>query len=473
MIIVKNRELLVPLPERYLGTDYDISSEVRQFQVPRFAQNGVDLSALTFRCDFFFADGTRAYDTITLGKEVSDEYIVLTWNVTRTVLQSHPGTLFIQLRAIDGEATVRWGSYRAAFYVERHLNAPGNYEGSDLSEIEQMEQDYTYFKSVIEQVAGLPQYVDEAEAWAVGERNGNPVASEDATYNNNSKYYADRSHFYASESLSRSLDSQGYSWDAEAWAVGQRDGDDVTLGDPAYHNNAKYYVAEAESWAVGTRNGEPAEDRWNKSARYHAHEADEYQHDAMMYKLESEAWAVGTKNGTPVASDTDQYQNSAKYWRGLSRQNAFNSEAYAFGKRDGVPVTEGDFAYHNNAKYYAGQAEEYASSAEIAAGGANSSMSQAGISASQALQYKNTATTQASNARLYAQDAEAYAVGTRNYDPVDSSDDAYHNNAKYYAELAASSTFQVPATASDVGKFLRVKTVAGGVVTEYELVDIA
>lgn len=30
--------------------------------------------------------------------------------------------------------------------------------------------------------------------------------------------------------------------DAEAWAVGQRDGEDVPADDPAYHNNAKYYA---------------------------------------------------------------------------------------------------------------------------------------------------------------------------------------------------------------------------------------
>lgn len=34
----------------------------------------------------------------------------------------------------------------------------------------------------------------------------------------------------------------------------------------------------------------------------------------------------------------------------------------------------------------------------------------------------------------YAEDAEAYAIGTRNGEPVSSDDPAYENNAKYYAE---------------------------------------
>ena len=33
--------------------------------------------------------------------------------------------------------------------------------------------------------------------------------------------------------------------DAEAWAVGQRDGEDVPSTDEAYHNNAKYYAQQA------------------------------------------------------------------------------------------------------------------------------------------------------------------------------------------------------------------------------------
>ena len=39
--------------------------------------------------------------------------------------------------------------------------------------------------------------------------------------------------------------------DAEAWAVGQRNGIDVAPGDPAYHNNAKYYKDQAGAIAGG------------------------------------------------------------------------------------------------------------------------------------------------------------------------------------------------------------------------------
>lgn len=39
--------------------------------------------------------------------------------------------------------------------------------------------------------------------------------------------------------------------DAEAWAVGQRNGTDVPSTDPAYHNNAKYYKDQAQTIAGG------------------------------------------------------------------------------------------------------------------------------------------------------------------------------------------------------------------------------
>ena len=40
------------------------------------------------------------------------------------------------------------------------------------------------------------EYESDSEAWAVGGRGGVPVAGEDETYNNNSKYYAERSGYY-------------------------------------------------------------------------------------------------------------------------------------------------------------------------------------------------------------------------------------------------------------------------------------
>lgn len=44
--------------------------------------------------------------------------------------------------------------------------------------------------------------------------------------------------------------------EAEAWAVGQRAGEDVDEGDDTYHNNAKYYAGAAEASKIAARTAE-------------------------------------------------------------------------------------------------------------------------------------------------------------------------------------------------------------------------
>lgn len=91
-----------------------------------------------------------------------------------------------------------------------------------------------------------------AEAWAVGERGGVPVAEGDQTYHNNSKYYAEQAEAEAE--------------DAEAWANGTRGGTPVGNTDPAYQKNAAYFRglaqadanAAAESQAAAAQNAQQA-----------------------------------------------------------------------------------------------------------------------------------------------------------------------------------------------------------------------
>ena len=98
---------------------------------------------------------------------------------------------------------------------------------------------------------------------------------------------------------------------AEAWAVGKRGGEDVGSGDPAYHNNAKYYAGQASGSATAAGNA----------------------------------------------------QTAAAEFGGTASTQAQNAEAYAIGKRSGEDVSSSDPTYHNNAKYYAGQASGSATSA--------------------------------------------------------------------------------------------------------------
>lgn len=142
MIIIKNREMLIPDSEQHLGTTYDAETEVRQFKIPR-VNAGIDLSDLTFNLDIKYPDATL--DTALLTKNVTDTAIILTWDITNRQL-AQEGTLFVQMRAYDENVTAKWSTLKAPFYVDGHFQIPKHYDG-DLSELEQLEAEIAGFKN--------------------------------------------------------------------------------------------------------------------------------------------------------------------------------------------------------------------------------------------------------------------------------------------------------------------------------------
>lgn len=99
-------------------------------------------------------------------------------------------------------------------------------------------------------------YMQDAEAWAVGTKNGTAVGSSDPTYHNNSKYYSQQASSSAAtastkagEAAASATSADGFAETAEAWAKGTKDGTAVGSSDPAYNNHAKYYAGQAQSQA--------------------------------------------------------------------------------------------------------------------------------------------------------------------------------------------------------------------------------
>lgn len=220
---------------------------------------------------------------------------------------------------------------------------------------------------------------------------------------------------------------------SEAYGAGTVNGIPVTSDNPAYENNAKYYSDEAAASASSVE----------------------------QFKEDSEAYAVGTRDGAPVTSGDATYHNNAKYYANAAsgsaatavasdiaaEQSKKDSEAWAVGERDSTPVTSGDVTYQNNSKYYAGEAADSATAA-------SSSETNAGLSESAAAQSE--------------EDAEAWAVGTRNGVPVTSSDAAYHNNAKYWADEASGTVNDMTgATSSTAGVHGLVPAPAAGDNTKF------
>ena len=290
----------------------------------------------------------------------------------------------------------------------------------------------------------------DSEAWATGKRNGTDVTSGDDTYQNNSKYYsgqasasAGTASTKASEASGSASDALSSARDAEAYAVGKRNGTDVASGDVAYHNNAYYY----KDLAAGSAS----------SASASASAADSSAEDA-------EAYAVGKRDGTDVTSGDAAYHNNSKYYAGQAESSATSasgsasaasgsaedSEAYARGTRGGTAVTSGDATYHNNSKYYSEQASDSATSASGSAGTASQKAIDAAGYANTASQKATAASGSASAAEGSALDSQAWAEGKRGDTDVPSTDPAYNNNAKYWAEQAEQSAFgQVDTQMSD------------------------
>lgn len=168
----------------------------------------------TLRLDGIKPDKTAfSYtDNLTLSGSV----ITVTCKTQMTLI---PGTVQCEIRMTKGSEDI--GTINFDLMVEK---SPIN-GTTDLSQTE-----------VPALVALARVEMEDAEAWAVGTKDGEPVGPDDPQYHNNAKYW--------SEQIS------GDGQEAEAWAVGTKSGVPVPSTDPQYHNNSKYYAQEAGSSAT-------------------------------------------------------------------------------------------------------------------------------------------------------------------------------------------------------------------------------
>lgn len=90
----------------------------------------------------------------------------------------------------------------------------------------------------------------DAEAYAVGTREGVPVSGTDPAYHNNSEYYANEAATASTDAATHKDGAVSASRDSEAYAIGKRNGSNVSSGDVAYHNNSLYYSQQAAASAL-------------------------------------------------------------------------------------------------------------------------------------------------------------------------------------------------------------------------------
>lgn len=194
--------------------------------------------------------------------------------------------------------------------------------------------------------SGVAQLKEDSEAYAVGTRDGVPVTSGDATYHNNAKYYANAASGSASTAVASDIAAAQSKEDAEAWAVGERDSTPVTSGDVTYENNAKYYSDEAadsataastsetnaglsesaaaqseedaEAWANGTRNGVPVtsgDAAYHNNAKYWAGEVAGAAND--MVGATSSTAGVHGLVPAPAAGDNTKFLGGDGTWKNV------------------------------------------------------------------------------------------------------------------------------------------------------------
>ena len=186
--------------------------------------------------------------------------------------------------------------------------------------------------------------------------------------------------------------------------------------------SAKNDAVSAKNDAVSAKND--AQSAKNDASAYSSSAASSAS-SASADALVSEGYALGKQNGSNVGSGSTYYHNNSKYYADESSSNASDaytyqnsaassasdSKAYAIGKRGSSDVTSSDPAYHNNSKYYSEQSSTFATNASGSA----------------------------TSAGTEALKAEGYAVGKQNGTDVASGSPYYENNAKYYADEAATS----------------------------------
>lgn len=211
--------------------------------------------------------------------------------------------------------------------------------------------------------------------------------------------------------------------DAEAWAVGQIEGVDVEDTDTRYENNSKYYAQQADESATEAYGSASAAFASASSASGSATAA-------------AGSAATATDSATAAATSATAAADSAAN----AATSAGNAAGSATAAATSATAAEG---YKNTASQMAANAAGSASAAAGSATAAGTSETNAATSASAASGSATAAATSASTANQKAldaedsaEDSEAWAVGQRGGQDVPSSDETYHNNAKYWAEQA-------------------------------------
>ena len=218
--------------------------------------------------------------------------------------------------------------------------------------------------------------------------------------------------------------------------VSKNETSNLITGAQTLVSDAQTYAADAQTSANAASGSATTASNKATQATNSAEQARTYAENVNSYATEAKSWARGG-TGSRVGEETDNamyYANEAH----SSELNAASSEANASTSETNAATSETNAASSaTTAANAAAAAAVSESNAATSATNAASSETNAAASDSAAALSKAAAALSEAAAALSKEDAEAWAVGTRNGVPVSSSDPAYQNSAKYWAEVAA------------------------------------
>lgn len=262
-------------------------------------------------------------------------------------------------------------------------------------------------------------YYKASRSYATGDSNSRTGEATD-----NAKYYSQQSSAQATAALNNQKN-------AEAWAVGQKGGVDVNSSDATYQNNAKYYALSCISSRDAAANSKTAAETAQSKAEQAQSAAESAKTDLETARDLAKSYANGTGGRTGEATD------NAKYY---SQQAA--SSASAASTSASTALTKA-----GEASTSATNAHTSETNAATSATNAATSESNASDSATTASTKATDASTSATQAKGFSKDSEAWAVGKRGGVDVESTDDTYENNSKYWAEQAEQYSYNAQQTA--------------------------
>ena len=318
----------------------------------------------------------------------NNSYVI--WEITKADTQK-PGVGKCSLTYYDINNTIKAKSPIYSIIVTNALGDDQEEEPAEYNWVELVLDKATYIETKIDDAIQsakdaaaaeekAKEFRDLSEAWAVGEKQGEPVVEGEEQYNNNSKYWAEESSKTATLSESWAVGGTGtrdgeddnnskyWSEESQAWATGKI-GDEVLTEGAQFENNAEYYSGVSKKWAIGANDEdvENAQHFYEQSKKYAVGADETDTENAQHYYEQSKKYAIGendedTENAQYYYKQSKEYAigetESAKHYYEQTVDQVVKAESWAVGD---TGTREGENT--NNSKYWAGQSEQFANTA--------------------------------------------------------------------------------------------------------------